>query len=135
MDDERSRRLQAWVDGYVQAWNSNEPAEIGALFTQDAAYYTEPYSPPWHGRDQIVRRWLDRKDKPGQTEFRWHPLAVTPTVAIVQAETVYRSPPHIYSNLWVLRLDAEGRCAEFTEWWMRHPAATDSLATKTTDAP
>jgi hypothetical protein len=22
---------------------------------------------------------------------------------------------------WVIRLDAEGRCTEFTEWWMRHP--------------
>ena len=31
------------------------------------------------------------------------------------------TPPHTYSNLWVVRLDAEGRCTEFTEWWMRHP--------------
>src|SRR6266511_3071990 len=23
--------------------------------------------------------------------------------------------------LWVVRLDAEGRCTEFTEWWMQHP--------------
>jgi hypothetical protein len=51
----------------------------------------------------------------------WHPVAVAPDVAVVQGETVYRSPPHTYSNLWVIRLDAEGRCTEFTEWWMRHP--------------
>ena len=25
--------------------------------------------------------------------------------------------------LWVVRLDAEGRCTEFTEWWMQHPDA------------
>jgi hypothetical protein len=73
------------------------------------------------GRDEIVRQWLDRKDEPGQTEFRWHPLAVTPEVAIIQGETVYHTPPHTYSNLWVIRLDAEGRCTEFTEWWMGHP--------------
>jgi hypothetical protein len=34
---------------------------------------------------------------------------------------MYRTPPHSYSNLWIIRLDAEGRCTEFTEWWMRHP--------------
>ena len=97
------------------------PGAIGALFGDDAAYYTEPHSSPWRGRDEIVRRWLDRKDEPGEAEFRWHPIAVTPDVAVVQGETVYRTPPHTYSNLWVIRLGAEGRCTEFTEWWMRHP--------------
>lgn len=121
MDDDQARRLHGWVDGYLQAWSSNDPAVIGALFTEDAAYYTEPHSPPWRGRDEIVLRWLDRKDEPGETEFRWHPLAIGSYVAVVQGETVYRSPPRTYSNLWVIRLDAEGRCSEFTEWWMQQP--------------
>jgi len=71
MDDAQARRVQAWIDGYVRAWNSNNPADIRALFTQDAAYYTEPYGPPWEGRDEIVRQWLDRKDEPGQAQFRY----------------------------------------------------------------
>jgi hypothetical protein len=62
-----------------------------------------------------------RGDEPGETQLRWHPVAVTPDVAVVQGETVYRPPPHIYSNLWVIRLDAAGRWTEFTQWWMRHP--------------
>jgi hypothetical protein len=36
--------------------------------------------------------------------------------------TTYPTERHTYSNLWVIRLDADGRCAEFAEWWMRHPA-------------
>ena len=59
MDDANARRVRAWIDSYIQAWNSNDPADIRALFTQDAAYHTEPYSPPWRGRDEIVRQWLD----------------------------------------------------------------------------
>jgi uncharacterized protein (TIGR02246 family) len=124
MDDDQAGRLQTWVDGYVEAWNSNDPVAIAALFTQDAAYYTEPYSLAWQGRDEIVRQWLDRKDAPGETEFRWHPLAISPDVAVVQGEAVYRNPPRTYSNLWVIRLNAEGRCTEFTEWWMQHPEGT-----------
>jgi hypothetical protein len=61
MDDAQARRVRAWIDGYVRAWNSNDPADIRALFTQEAAYYTEPYGPPWEGRDEIVHQWLDRK--------------------------------------------------------------------------
>jgi uncharacterized protein (TIGR02246 family) len=121
MDDEQARRVRAWVDRYVQAWNSNDPADIGALFSDDAAYFTEPYRRPWRGRDEIVRQWLGRKDEPGDTTFQWQPLTVGPDVAVVQGETVYRDPPHTFSNLWVIRLDAEGRCTEFTEWWMEQP--------------
>jgi uncharacterized protein (TIGR02246 family) len=133
-DDEQGRRVQAWVNGYIQAWNSNDPAAIGSLFSEDGAYYTEPYSPPWRGRDEIVRQWLDRKDEPGETEFHWHPLTVSTAVAVVQGETVYRNPPRTYTNLWVIRLDAEGRCTEFTEWWMQRPDA-QSPATEPGDAP
>jgi uncharacterized protein (TIGR02246 family) len=119
-DEEQTGRVRTWVESYVQAWNSNDPAAIGDLFTEDAAYYTEPYSEPWRGRDEIVRRWLDRKDEPGETEFRWQPLTATAEVAVIQGTAVYHHPPRAYSNLWVIRLDPEGRCAEFTEWWMQH---------------
>src|SRR5687767_5642522 len=61
MEDAQARRVQAWIDGYVRAWNSNDPADIRALFTQDAAYLSEPYSRPWRGQDEIVRQWLDRR--------------------------------------------------------------------------
>jgi uncharacterized protein (TIGR02246 family) len=129
MGDDLAHRVRSWVDAYVGAWRSNDPAAIGALFSRDAAYYTEPYSPAWQGRDEIVRRWLDRKDAPGQVEFRWHAIAMNPDVAVVQGETVYRTPPRTYSNLWVIRLDAEGRCTEFTEWWMQHPDRDPSTST------
>jgi ketosteroid isomerase-like protein len=100
MDDANARRVHAWIDSYIHAWNSNDPADIRALFTQDAAYACEPYSRPWRGQDEIVRQWLDRKDEPGQAQFSWHPLAVTSEVAVIQGEIVYPSEGHTYSNLW-----------------------------------
>jgi len=117
-----SEQLTVWVEGYVQAWNSNDPGHIGNLFSDDATYRTEPFRPAWVGRQTIVANWLENKDEPGETTFTWQPLVVTEEVAIVQGETAYRTPPRRYSNLWVIRLDAAGRCTEFTEWWMRHDA-------------
>jgi hypothetical protein len=106
----------------VAAWSSNDPDEIGALFTKDAVYYTEPFAAPWRGRAEIVEQWLARKDEPGQYTFAWQPLVETPELAMITGTAAYREPPIVYSNLWVVRLDADGRCREFTEWWMKHPA-------------
>ena len=111
--------VTAWIDGYVTAWNSNDPGDIEALFTEDAEYRTAPFAPPWRGREQIVAGWLEHKDAPGTTTFSWQPLAVTGEVAVIEGTTTY--PDLTYSNLWVIRLD-ESRCREFTEWWMEHPA-------------
>jgi uncharacterized protein (TIGR02246 family) len=112
-------QVKRWVEGYRKAWESNDPGDIGGLFTEQALYYTEPYSPPWRGRQEIVEGWTRIKDEPGDTEFSWQPLAIDGDLAIVQGQTTYRSPPQQYSNLWVIRLDSSGRCTEFTEWWMK----------------
>ncbi|MGH3729792.1 MAG: nuclear transport factor 2 family protein [Micromonosporaceae bacterium] len=117
-------RVAAWIDGYVRAWNSNDPADISALFTGDAEYYTAPYDPPWQGHTQIVEGWLADRDEPGETTFDWKPVLVTDEVAIIQAVTTY--PATTYSNLWLIRLDGEGRCSSFTEWWMEHPTPPDA---------
>ena len=114
--------VRAWVEGYVVAWNSNSPDDIVRLFTEDAEYYTDPYGPPWVGRAQIVEQWLARQDRAGETSFEWQPLVITDEVAVVTGETTY--PHAAYSNLWVIRLDADGRCREFTEWWMERPRET-----------
>jgi hypothetical protein len=69
------------MERYIGAWNSNDPDEIGALFTDDALYCTEPFAPPWRGRAEIIDRLLARKDESGQATFEWQPLIMTPEVA------------------------------------------------------
>jgi uncharacterized protein (TIGR02246 family) len=112
-------RVSTWIDGYVRAWNSNDPADIAALFTPDAVYSTEPYREPRRGRDAIVRGWLDNRDEPGTTTFTWAPVSITDEIAVVTGTTTY--PDRTFSNLWLIRLTADGVCTEFSEWWMEHP--------------
>jgi len=80
-----------------------------------------PWRAPWQGRDEIVQGWLGQRDEPNQTSFRWSVLHETADMAFVQGATDYHDEPtRTYSNLWMIRLDAGGRCSDFTEWWMRH---------------
>jgi hypothetical protein len=39
--------VAAWVDQYSRAWNSNDPADIRDLFSEEAVYYTGPFDPRW----------------------------------------------------------------------------------------
>ena len=110
--------VTVWIEAYVRAWNSNDPAEIGALFTDDAEYYTEPFHPPWRGRSEIVEQWLEHKDEPGETTFEWHPVVITDELGVIAGTTTY--PDQTFSNLWLLKLDETGTCRHFTEWWMQH---------------
>lgn len=112
--------VSAWIGRYRAAWESNDPADIGGLFTETAEYYTEPFATSWHGRDEIVAGWLSHRDEPGETSFEWHPVAITDHVAVIQGTTGY--PGKTFSNMWVIRLDHTGDCQEFTEWWMQHPS-------------
>jgi uncharacterized protein (TIGR02246 family) len=117
--------LRAWVDAYVRAWTSNNPTDIGALFAEDALYFTSPYESPWRGREGIVATWLERKDEPGTWTFAWEMLAVAGDLGFVRGRTDYAATAdqaaQTYHNLWVIRLDDDGRAREFTEWWMEQP--------------
>src|SRR5690242_14691781 len=120
--------VRAWVEGYRKAWLSNDPADIRALFTEDAVYRFEPDDPdPWVGADTIVANWLKEPDSPGDHEFEWHP--VPEELGVVQGVTTYDDGARrvVYDNLWVIDLDDDGRAREFTEWYMKR-GNPDALA-------
>jgi len=90
--------LTTWMAAYRNAWESNDPSDIGALFTEDALYYKEPFTEPLRGRDAIVAMWHEHQDAAGTTTFTWNLLVETDDLAIVQGETDYTTVR--YSNLW-----------------------------------
>jgi hypothetical protein len=121
------RAVAAWLDGYSRAWGTYDPDEIGALFSEDAAYYSEPYNEPARGREGIVAAWLEDRDEAGTYEGSYHPLLVAGDQAVARGSSRYfntnGSVRAEFENLFVLRFDAGGRCAEFREWYMRKPEA------------
>jgi hypothetical protein len=45
-----TQAVAAWLDGYSQAWGTyDHPERIGALFSEDAVYYYDPFSDPVRG--------------------------------------------------------------------------------------
>ena len=118
--------VAAWLDRYVAAWQSYDRDAIGDLFSDDAQYRYHPYDEPVVGRGAIVDSWLeeDRVDEPGSFEARYEPYAVDGDRAVVTGASTYfenGAVDRIYDNVFTLRFDGEGRCTEFTEWFMQRP--------------
>jgi ketosteroid isomerase-like protein len=117
--------LQRWLDAYVVAWRTYEPDKIRALFTDDAIYRFRPLDErPLKGRDAIVANWLESPDAPDSWTAEYRALAVDGDIAIAEGETHYPGDPKAgraerrYANLWVMRFAPDGRCRDFTEWFM-----------------
>jgi len=110
-----------WVEGYVHAWETNDPGDIGKLFRDDAIYEFRPEDPEaLVGREAIIAGWLDSADTPGEWSFEWWIVSENPDVVVVQGRTDYPAGK-LYDNLWVILLDSDGRAGRFTEWYMERP--------------
>jgi hypothetical protein len=115
--------VQRWIDAYVYAWRTYDPAAIGALFAEDATYAYHPYDEGEEvvrGREAIVADWLEERDEPGTWEASYRPLVVEGQRTVAKGTTSYTNGDFFW-NLWTLRFDDETRCAEFVEWFMVRP--------------
>jgi ketosteroid isomerase-like protein len=122
--------VAAWLDGYSQAWGTYDPAQIGALFSEDAVYFYTPFDEPVRGREAIVANWLEEPDEPGTYEGTYRPLLVAGDQAVARGYSRYfdtnGAVADEYDNLLLLRFDAEGRCTEYREWYMQKPAPDEA---------
>ena len=117
--------VQAWLDRYVEAWRANERELIMALFTEDAVYRYRPYDVPartFRGNAAIVESWLDDTDAPESWEAEYEPYAVEGDRAVAIGFSRYHAidgePEKTYHNAYLLRFAPDGRCSEFSEFYM-----------------
>jgi ketosteroid isomerase-like protein len=117
--------LERWLEGYVTAWESYDPAAIGALFSDDVIYRDYPYADPIVGRDAVVADWLGDRDAPGTYKGEYAPVAVEGDSAVAAGLSTYFNElgeiESLYHNVFVMRFDDDGRCTEWTEYYVRDP--------------
>ena len=123
--------VERWLGDYIAAWKSYDRDAILALFSGDGTYRYRPHGDEISGRDAIATSWLeDEPDDPGTYDAEYRVVAVDRDVAVCAGTSTYLAEPggavdKVYDNCFVIRFDADGRCAEFTEWFMKRPRADD----------
>ena len=132
--------VQAWLDRYVEAWKTYDRATIADLFSADATYRYHPFDDGddvVRGRDAIVHDWIEpegdssSRDEPGSYDAHYEPYTVDGDRAVAVGWSNYWSDEtrakleRIYDNVFLLRFDGDGRCADFTELFMKRPDGTE----------
>ena len=115
---------QDWLDRYVTAWLTYEPDLIGDLFSADVTYRYHPYDVPVVGREAVVASWTSSRDAMGTYDAQHAPVAVDGEVVVATGTSAYRDEPggpvvRAFDNCFVLRFDGDGRCREFTEYYVK----------------
>lgn len=119
--------IDMWLAAYLHAWSTDDPAEVAALFSDDVLYSTEPWVAPLSGRDAVVAFWLGERESGIPWDCEPEVVARDGDLHVVRAVTVYPEGTRggvgreVYHNLWLVRLDAEGRAREFVEYYVREP--------------
>lgn len=111
---------ERFLDGYLDAWRTNDPDSIRALFAPGAAYRSSPRDlEPTVGADAIVAQWQDDRDEPDTWSYSGAVDLQTEKAAVIRGVTTYTEGPKAgtYSNVWLVRFDDDGRAVEFQDWW------------------
>lgn len=115
-------QVTGWLDGYIAAWRSNDRAQIEALFTPDATYRYRPHDDPLIGAEAIATDWLENPDDPAVWQAEYAPFAIDGDAVVALGVSRYRAtadrPERTYHNCFVMRFAEDGRCRDFTEWFM-----------------
>ena len=120
-----------WLRNYVDAWRSYDAAAIGALFSEDVVYRFHPWDEGEkvvRGRDAIVSSWLEKPDARDSWTAEYRPWARDGNRVVAVGTTRYlteggEAVESEFHNVFLLEFDDDGRCAEFTELYMRTPTA------------
>jgi hypothetical protein len=118
--------VQQWLDRYIQAWMTYDPQTISDLFSEKAVYKYSPYEKGLIGRDAILADWLKNPDPVGSFKAQYHPVLVEGNTTIANGRSTYfkadgKTIEREFDNIFLIQFDDQGRCLEFTEWFMQKP--------------
>ena len=124
------RQLGDWIAAYEGAWRTAGTNVLAELFAPEAVYSPAPFEEPHRGLEAIQKMWEEERSGP-QEEFSMtsEPVAVEGDTGVARVEVRYSEPrPLHYRDLWIVTLDAEGRCTSFEEWPFWPPGSAGTVA-------
>ena len=122
--------FKSWIAAYERAWRTPGTETLSGLFAPDATYVNAPFRDPTRGLEAIAEMWEQERDAPDEAfEMESEVVAVEGDTGVARVEVRYGEPkPQVYLDLWVVTLDAEGRCTAFEEWPFWPPGSGGSYA-------
>jgi hypothetical protein len=110
--------LARWIENYERAWRTAGTAALEQVFTPQATYSAAPFTETITGLPAIAAFWEGAREGPGEPfTLDWAPVAVEGVAGVARVDVAYSGPPaRLYRDLWIVTLEADGRCSAFEEW-------------------
>jgi SnoaL-like domain len=128
-------QIRQWVADYERAWRTDGTGPLSELFSEDATYSTAPFEDPHRGLAAIASMWERERAGPDESfAMNSEVVAIEADTGVIRVEVRYGPPREkLYRDLWIVRLDADGRCIHFEEWpfW---PPGTEGAPARGPDA-
>jgi hypothetical protein len=113
--------FKSWLDAYGQAWEKRNPEAAAALYTENGTYQVTPFLDPIHGRKAIFEYWSEVARTEENIRFGYEILVANRELNIARwSASFVIVPPGLQTQLdgiFLISLDAEGRCKSLQEWW------------------
>lgn len=129
--------LERWIAEYERAWRTDGTGPLRELFASAASYSTGPYETPQVGLDAIAEMWDGERSGPDEIfEMRSEIVAIQGDTGVLRVEIRYGPPKdQEYRNIWIVRLNKDGRCTHFEEWSFWPPGSGGAVAGGTRESP
>lgn len=125
-------RFEDWLTRYKNAWESRDPEAAVALFTEDATYHEQPFDEPMRGSEQILAYWKANTDVQENVNFSFQIIATNDDTAVNHWHVTFDSTDQSGSEvnlggsveidgIFKFRLNSDGLCTQFQEWWHVRP--------------
>ncbi len=117
-------RFELWLNRYADAWTHGDPDAVTELFAPGARYHETPFAEPLEGVEAIRAYWAQAvRHSRRDVAFAASPLAFDEGTGIARWHGQFTAVPTEHTvmldGILIVELDANGRCAEFREWWHR----------------
>jgi hypothetical protein len=110
-----------WLYAYGEAWETKDPEAAADLFAEDATYQETPFDEPMRGRAEIMEYWSGVTRSQDEVRFSYEILAASAGESIAHWDAYFvrlaTGTPVEIDGVLLAKLDADGRCTEFREWW------------------
>ena len=117
----------AFVEGYGRTWQAWDVARFADLFTDDVVYVAHPIDETVVGRTALVAYVEKEAALQGEVLVQMgSPVIDSDRVAAEFWVTCTDAPGATITGCLVARLDGDGRCDRFREYWFDSEGSTPS---------
>lgn len=118
MDETAFKR---WLNNYGRAWENRDPAAAAELYAEEGSYQVTPFVEPMRGRTAIRDYWTGVAGTEKDVRFGYEILVVTESIGIAHWHAWFEITPQGLKTrldiIFVIELDANGKCVSLREWW------------------